>query len=300
MTVIIIVTAVALCLALYEHFDTREWMQVTSPVRNNVVFEQRNKKYGAYSIRRDYNDMILILLICLFAMVGIFKIINSTFIDKTEIAVVPKYDTVEISLEAPPMEEIRTVETPYKVVGGGGGSGTPDDAPIDMKPKPMVNAGIMPTASTEKPGKGNKTTGDNRANPATSKVNNPFSSGSGGSGGGNKGGRGNGIGDDDGNGVGPGNGPGSSGGNGGAAERKWISKPNVAGIGDENCDVYLRLTVNAEGRIISAVNVSSKTTTTNTTIINQVISVVKADGRFNPMPGAKNVTFVNTFRVKPN
>ena len=63
MIAILIVIGLVALVSLYDYFSTRSWQQVTSTVRNETVFEKRNKKYGAFVIRRDYNrNMILIML----------------------------------------------------------------------------------------------------------------------------------------------------------------------------------------------------------------------------------------------
>lgn len=59
----IIIVSVIVAFALYDYYSTKNWQLVTSDSRNDTVFENRNKKYGAYQIRRDYNRrMILIML----------------------------------------------------------------------------------------------------------------------------------------------------------------------------------------------------------------------------------------------
>lgn len=63
MTTGIIIVALIVAFALYDYFSSKNWQMVTSNTRNETVFENRNQKYGAYRIRRDYNrNMILILL----------------------------------------------------------------------------------------------------------------------------------------------------------------------------------------------------------------------------------------------
>ncbi len=299
MTAIICVLVLALLISLYDYLDSREWQHVTSATRNNVVFETRNKKYGAYSIRRDYNDLILLILVCILGLVGLFKIINSSFIDKTPVvAIVPAYDTIAITLEAPPLQEVQTVKTPYKIEGGGG-SGTPSDAPLDKTPDPMIkmpNPNII-SSNTGKTGKGNKTTGDNPNNPATSKNPNPFAHGSDGSGGGDNGGKGKGFGGDTGDGEGNGNGPGK----GGAVGRELLKQPNSNNIkADEHCKVVLRVTIDANGDVVSASNNRDLSTTTNTTLINQVIALVKREAKYSAAPGSKNVVVTLTVRLRPN
>jgi protein TonB len=55
---------------MYEFFSSRNWQQVTSSTRNDVVFEKRNKEYGAYAMRRDYNKHLVAILFFLTAGLG--------------------------------------------------------------------------------------------------------------------------------------------------------------------------------------------------------------------------------------
>lgn len=66
-SVIIAISAVS----IYEYYSNRSWQQVTSQSRNNVVFEKRNKKYGAYTIRRDYDKRILLILLSFISSIGL-------------------------------------------------------------------------------------------------------------------------------------------------------------------------------------------------------------------------------------
>ncbi len=49
--------------SLYDYFSSRSWQMVTSRERNDTVFENRNKEYGAYKIRRDYDKRILLIFL---------------------------------------------------------------------------------------------------------------------------------------------------------------------------------------------------------------------------------------------
>lgn len=62
MLAIIIIAGLIALISLYEFFHTRNWQQVTSDDRNDTVFENRNKAYGAFAIRRDYNKHLLLIL----------------------------------------------------------------------------------------------------------------------------------------------------------------------------------------------------------------------------------------------
>lgn len=63
MDVLFSLVAIALAISLYDYYTVKNWQQSTSDTRNDIVFEKRNKAYGAYAIRRDYNrEMTFILL----------------------------------------------------------------------------------------------------------------------------------------------------------------------------------------------------------------------------------------------
>ncbi len=70
MLVGIIIGAIIIALALYDYFSSKNWQMVTSDERNETVFEKRNKAYGAYQIRRDYNNRILLILLGLSTGIG--------------------------------------------------------------------------------------------------------------------------------------------------------------------------------------------------------------------------------------
>jgi protein TonB len=56
--------------SLYDYFSARNWQQVTSSSRNDIVFESRNKEYGAYEIRRGYDRKIVFILLGLCLLIG--------------------------------------------------------------------------------------------------------------------------------------------------------------------------------------------------------------------------------------
>jgi protein TonB len=62
MIVIFSIIAVVAAVSLYDYFVSKNWQQITSSVRNETVFEKRNKEYGAFKIRRDYDrNMVAIM-----------------------------------------------------------------------------------------------------------------------------------------------------------------------------------------------------------------------------------------------
>jgi protein TonB len=62
MIVILSIIGIVALISLYDYIGTRSWQQVTSSVRNDVVFEKRNRKYGAYVIRRDYDKTLMMIM----------------------------------------------------------------------------------------------------------------------------------------------------------------------------------------------------------------------------------------------
>ena len=71
MEIIFCLIGIVMFISLYDFFSAKNWQQVTSATRNDVVFENRNKKYGAYVIRRDYNKRMLLILFGLLGSVGV-------------------------------------------------------------------------------------------------------------------------------------------------------------------------------------------------------------------------------------
>lgn len=84
MTAILIIVGVVTLISLYDFFTTRNWQQVTSVVRNETVFENRNKNYGAFKIRRDYNRNLILILLGMVGGVGVIYAAASTLKDPVE------------------------------------------------------------------------------------------------------------------------------------------------------------------------------------------------------------------------
>ena len=62
MIVILSIIGIIALVSLFEYIGNRNWQQVTSSVRNDVVFEKRNRQYGAYVIRRDYDKTLMMIM----------------------------------------------------------------------------------------------------------------------------------------------------------------------------------------------------------------------------------------------
>lgn len=54
---------IIIAFSLYDYFSSKSWQLVTSKERNETVFENRNKAYGAYKNRRDYDKRILLIFL---------------------------------------------------------------------------------------------------------------------------------------------------------------------------------------------------------------------------------------------
>lgn len=145
-------------------------------------------------------------------------------------------------------------------------------------------------------------TGSNQANAestTTSQVeeaiSSPFSgTGTGGSG---TSGTGTGFGRD----SGPGSGSGEAG-SGGSGERVRLnnlsSKPKT--INNNICNIALKLTVDSRGVVVHASVIRQNTTTTNQTLIDEVIELVKKEVKYKEKPGARNEIVYYTVTVKPS
>lgn len=49
--------------SIIEYYASKNWQFITSETRNEAVFENRNKTYGAYEIRKNYNNRIILIMI---------------------------------------------------------------------------------------------------------------------------------------------------------------------------------------------------------------------------------------------
>lgn len=56
--------------SIIEYYASKNWQIITSETRNESVFENRNKSYGAYEIRKNYNNRILLIMIGFIVGIG--------------------------------------------------------------------------------------------------------------------------------------------------------------------------------------------------------------------------------------
>jgi len=55
--------SIIVAFSLYDYFSSRSWQMVTSKERNETVFENRNKEYGAYKNRNDYDKRLILIFL---------------------------------------------------------------------------------------------------------------------------------------------------------------------------------------------------------------------------------------------
>lgn len=223
--------------------------------------------------KEDKRVGIIVAFFLLVLLFIILQIITYTLAD-------PRPKDIVLKVEAlPELIVLKRMEL------DGGGSGSPTKAPVQNKVTPQMEKTIRDknSKSTEQAAKGQSNhSNQNKSseNQASTTVDANLAFKSGGSGGGNNGGQGKGFGKDTGDGSGPGDGDGKK-------PRIRLNDPNTENISsDQSCKISLKLSVNAEGDVIRAENLTSKTTTTNQIVINQVIANVRSQVKYNKVDGA--------------
>jgi protein TonB len=79
------------------------WDSIVAPVRNDIVFEERNKSYGAYALRKNHNRTVALALLITasaFLLAVSIPAIMDWINNKTE--EVAPVDITEVDLTAPP------------------------------------------------------------------------------------------------------------------------------------------------------------------------------------------------------
>lgn len=302
MGVIIGIIFIFAFISVYDFIDSRDWQNATSNARNSLIFQDRNKKYGAYAIRMEYNDTFSVIVVIFSLLIVAFSVVSITFRSTPVKLEVPLMDTTIMTIEAPPLQEMKTLPNPYKIVGGGGGgsAGSPSDAPIDKTPEPQTKKEdvIKDSKTGIKSGKSIANTADNSdaASSTIKKGKSPF-------GGGAAKGEGTGLfGKDKGPGSGVGNGDGTNGvgsGTGGGGARKKLTNLNPDDLNsNEDCTVHLYVYINSEGNVVKVENIGSKTTTANSMLISKIIELVKKQIKYDKRPDIAQQKQTLTINVK--
>jgi hypothetical protein len=65
------------------------------------------------------------------------------------------------------------------------------------------------------------------------------------------------------------------------------------------CQIALKLIIDANGKVVSVLEIRENTTTTNQVLIDEVKSLVKKEVKYDARPGAPNATVFYTVTVQP-
>ena len=223
------------------------------------------------------------------AVASIILLMILLFLITYQIADPPAQDVV-VTAEAV-IDEILLKD--LKLESGSIGGGSPSNDRVD-KPKEQIQEIITGKSkrSSDKSGKSNKTNGNDANNEASTTVQSQDPFGSGGTGG--KNGAGN----------GPFSGPGNSDdgdgglGKGNGESRLRISNANLPQYDiDYESNIHLQLTVNANGEVVAAKCIKSKTTCSDQRIINQVINEVMRQVKYKKENGAGLVYTFYTVKI---
>jgi protein TonB len=58
--------------SVYDFWTSRSWTMVTSEERNNLIFEKKNKEYGAFKLRKNYDKNLMFILVGVFSLSTLF------------------------------------------------------------------------------------------------------------------------------------------------------------------------------------------------------------------------------------
>ncbi|MES2798397.1 MAG: energy transducer TonB [Bacteroidota bacterium] len=105
MGIVLTLTGLVLLVSLYDYYTSRTWQQVTSGMRNEVVFEDRNRAYGAYQIRQNYNKNLLLIIGIMVASMGLAFGIHQYVKSLPEEEDLQGKDSSQFTMEAPPLDE---------------------------------------------------------------------------------------------------------------------------------------------------------------------------------------------------
>lgn len=141
MSILFIITAVILIVSLYDYSISKNWDQVTSEKRNEVVFKDRNKKYGAYQIRRDYNKSLtkVMAFVVFFSALCYIGIVSLSSFTAPEV----KIPVADLDEEIEPKQLILDLYIAPKVNTG-------ESSSTSRKTVEHLNLVVSDNASTEK------------------------------------------------------------------------------------------------------------------------------------------------------
>lgn len=106
MEVILTLCALVFFISFYDYISSKSWQQVNSTERNDLVFEKRNKAYGAFQIRKNYDKRLMIIMFAVFLIIlssyGAWIFYKKIGAEKKP---PPPVDLTQMSIPAPPLDE---------------------------------------------------------------------------------------------------------------------------------------------------------------------------------------------------
>lgn len=111
---IFIIVGIITAISLYDFYSSKSWQNVTSNERNETVFDHRNKTYGAYHIRRNYDKRFLLILVGFVCGIGGIFAATSAFIKKPEEQKKSTEQVVVLTWDEPETPEIKEPEQPVE------------------------------------------------------------------------------------------------------------------------------------------------------------------------------------------
>jgi protein TonB len=106
MGTIISLIVLVLIITIYDYASARSWQQASSSNRNDLVFEHRNKSYGAYTLRKEYDKRMMIII---FSLLGAIALLYTAWMIYKSIPEVkpppPPVDTTQMTVPAPHAED---------------------------------------------------------------------------------------------------------------------------------------------------------------------------------------------------
>lgn len=152
MIAVFCIIAVVASISLYDFFNTRSWQQVTSNERNDTVFKERNREYGAFMIRRDYDKRVMIIVLSLVGGMGVLYATTRGTIKKVALKAPTKeilltFDPNQKPVETPALPETRPEQTSSAPATAFTEPVITDHDPIDgpqLPPDDGSNVGAVP------------------------------------------------------------------------------------------------------------------------------------------------------------
>lgn len=143
MGVILSVVIVVAVVLLYDYFTAVNWQLVTSSKRNDIVFEKRNKEYGAYTLRKNYDKLMIIVMLSVILTIGLSFAIMA-FVRNMPKEVVKEPEVVLDVLDTKPAEPEEELPPPPKEVPP-----PPQETTVAFNPPVIVDIDVEENIKTQ-------------------------------------------------------------------------------------------------------------------------------------------------------